>query len=169
MPFFNFGTHSSHGCQAHQQIVVINPRATADNAKAGCSLQRVGTHVWGRFVSAGCGWRSSGWLEANYKLQSRAGLLTTTPAGQNTFSPSPSPPPLSPTLSLVLSFLSLPLATPMSMRVDHFFLFLIVTEIFFSWCHSLLKHPVTKFQGCRSCSLESLLHASPPGWAALQL
>lgn len=54
VPFFNFGTLSTHWCQAHQQIVMINPGAIADNAGADYSLQRSETHIWGRFVSGGC-------------------------------------------------------------------------------------------------------------------
>lgn len=175
MPFFNFGIHSSHGCQAHQQIVVINPRATADSAEAGCSLQRVGTHVWGWFVSAGCGCRSSGWLEANYKLQKQSGSPHNDPCWtEHLLLPLPPllPPPPSVPFSLSGFVLSLSASCYPHLHEGRSLLLVLNSHrnLFFLVPLSLFKHPGIKFQGfCSSCSLESLLHASPLGRAALQL
>lgn len=39
VPFFGFGTLSTHWCQTLQQMAVINPSAVADSAGADDSLQ----------------------------------------------------------------------------------------------------------------------------------
>lgn len=66
LPFFSFGMLSTHWCQAHQQIVMINPGAVADNAGADYSLKCSEIHMWGRFVSGGCWCRS--WWEVRSTL-----------------------------------------------------------------------------------------------------
>lgn len=147
MPFFSFGMLSTHWCQAHQQIVMINPGAVADNAGADYSLKCSEIHMWGRFVSGGCSCRS--WWEVRstlllVKAKQLLSFLRTTPAGQNSSCIVGESWALS---FLVLSFISLLLAPPISMRLDHFFLFFIFTEIFFLMPPSFsFKHPGIELQ-----------------------